>query len=218
MVRRIGAGFGLVMALIFAAGATAESVTPPDQLVKKTTEEVISAVEANREAIREDPSTVSRFVRELVLPHFDFQVMSQLVLAQNWRDASASQRERFTEQFQQLLIHTYGSSLAKYSGQRIEFLPMQSDPERGRVTVSVRVHPDDGPAIPIDYKLYRTGKGEGPWKVFDVLVDGVSLVQNYRSSFATEVRREGLDALIQRLAERNAAKSGGSGGGDGASG
>lgn len=190
-------GFALMVGI-----AGAQELTRPEKLVRNTTEEVVAKLEANSDELKADPDRVAGLVEELVLPHFDFRAMSQMVLARNWRKASEAQRERFVGAFKQLLIHTYGNSLAEYSGQRIEFRPMHSDPDQGRVTVSMRIHPGDGPAIPIDYKLYRPG-GDA-WQVFDVVVDGVSLVQNYRGSFRDEVKRKGLDALIERIEERNA--------------
>jgi phospholipid transport system substrate-binding protein len=186
---------------VVVGGAPASEKTRPEELVRKTTEEVLDKLEANKAALKEDPDKVAQFVEEYVMPHFDFQAMSQMVLAQNWRTATKEQRARFVEAFRQLLIHTYGSSLAEYSGERIEFRPMHSNPDSGRVTVSMRIHAGDGPPIPVDYKLYQ--RDDNPWQVFDVVVDGVSLVQNYRGSFAGEVKRKGLDALIERIQERN---------------
>ena len=127
--------------------------------------------------------------------------MSRLVLARNWRGATQQQRQRFVEEFRQLLVRTYGSSLSKYSGQEVRYPPMQSSgADDDRVTVQTEILQSGGPSIPLDYRLHRTDSG---WKVYDVTVDGASLVLNYRSQFASEIARHGLDGLIQRLAERN---------------
>lgn len=201
MIKRLGYWLTGVVLGLGMVSVSAEELTRPEELVRSTTEDVLAKLEANKKELKEDPDAVATLVQEHVLPHFDFRAMSQMVLARNWRTASEDQRERFVDAFRQLLIHTYGSSLAEYSGERIEFRPMHSDPESGRVTVSMRIHTGEGPAIPVDYKLYqRNGK---PWQVFDVVVDGVSLVQNYRGSFASEVKRKGVDALIERIKERN---------------
>lgn len=199
--RRIGvAGLVLPLALALTTPLAAEE-TPPDELVRATTEDVLELLEENREQIEENPARVFEAVQELVLPNFDFELMSRFVLARNWEQANADQRERFTGEFRNLLVRTYGSALSEYSGQEVEYPPMQSDTEEGRAKVPTEIIQPDGPAIPIGYSLYRTEDG---WKVYDVEVDGVSLVQNYRSSFASEVKRNGIDGLIERLEERNA--------------
>jgi len=195
------------LAMALAAPAFAADAMGPEQLVKQTTHDVLQVLEAHKEEIHADPSKVSGYVRDLVLPHFDFELMSRFVLARAWKSASDKQRKAFTQEFKQLLIRTYGKSLAEYSGQKVDFPPMQSDPSRGRVTVPTEVEQPDGPTIPIDYSLYKTDSGK--WKVFDVNVDGVSLVQNYRSSFASKVDKSGLDGLIEELHQRNAERSGG---------
>ena len=175
---------------------------PPDVLARRTTEKTLQAIREHRQELQRDPSMIYDLVKELVLPHFDFELMSRFVLAQNWRTATPAQRERFVGEFRQLLVRTYGRSLAEYSGQRVEFEPMHSEASVGRVTVRSHIKQADGPPIALDYKLYK--KRADGWKVFDVIVDGVSLVQNYRSSFRSEIRQHGLDALIKQLSQRNA--------------
>ncbi len=192
------AGMALVAGLVLgSAGAQ----TPPDELIKQTTRDVLQLLRENEETIEQNPEQVYAAVQELVLPHFDFELMSRFVLARNWQQASADQQQRFTGEFRQLLVRTYGTALAEYSGQEVRYPPMNADLERGRATVPTEIIQPDGPSIPLSYSLYRM---EDEWKVFDVAVDGVSLVQNYRSTFATEVQRNGVDGLIERLAERNA--------------
>jgi len=199
---------GLIAGVLLSSGVqAAESrATAPADVVRNTTEAVIERIQSNQERLRDNPEAVADVVRDLVLPEFDFKLMSQLVLAQAWRDASDDQKARFQEQFKELLIGTYGNSLAKYSGQEIVYKPVHAADDATRVTVPVEVQPDDGPAVPIAYRLFQ--KDSGQWQVFDVSVDGVSLVQNYRGSFQSDIRRNGLDALIERLAKRNAGNQG----------
>lgn len=175
---------------------------PPDVLARRTTEKMLQVVREHRQELQRDPSMIYDLVKELVLPHFDFELMSRFVLAQHWRTATPAQRERFVDEFRELLVRTYGTSLAEYSGQSVEFEPMRSEASAGRVTVRSNIKQADGPPVALDYKLYKK-RGEG-WKVFDVIVEGVSLVQNYRSSFRSEIQRDGLDALIKQLSQRNA--------------
>lgn len=192
-------------ALTLSAGplgaATAAEPVAPDRLVRQTTEQVLSALRENHAAIQNNPSKIYDLVSEYVLPHFDFQLMSRFVLGQDWRSASESQQRRFVEEFRRLLVRTYGKSLAEYSGEEVRYLPMHADPAQAeRVTVETEIVQQNGPEIPLDYKLYRTEAG---WKVYDVYIDGVSLVLNYRGSFGAQIAREGLDGLIRDLAERN---------------
>lgn len=199
----------LLLGLFMAAGATAASdddrMTPPDVLVKQTTEEVLAALKARQDEIQEDPQVVFEIVRKVVLPHFDFPLISRFVLGRHWQQATPAQRQRFMEEFRTLLIRTYGISLAEYSGQQVTYLPMKSDPESGRVVVRTEIQQAEGPSIPIAYRLHRTEAG---WKVFDVIVEGASYVQTYRSEYGSVVASQGLDALIERLAEKNASNAG----------
>lgn len=173
----------------------------PKEVVQQTSDQVIQVLSENKQAIADNPRKAAELVGDIVLPRFDFELMSRFVLARNWNTASESQREAFTEEFKQLLVRTYASSLTEYSGETVEVLPVQGDLEKGRVTVKTEIVRPDGPKIPIDYSMRKVSDG---WKVYDVTVEGVSLVQNYRGSFATEVRNKGIDGLIEQLKERNA--------------
>src|SRR5690606_3107279 len=121
--------------------------------------------EQNKERLKDDPQAVQALVSEIVLPHFDFELMSRLVLARSWREASADQRQRFVNEVRQLLIRTYGTSLSQYSNQKVEYLPSQPDPDPKRATVRTQIRQSDGPPVPVVYQLRQTKDG---WKVFDV--------------------------------------------------
>jgi phospholipid transport system substrate-binding protein len=190
----------LSLSLFVIAGAVQAQETAPQALVRQTTEKVLAALDENAALIKEDPQKIQSLVGDIVLPHFDFALMSRLVLARYWREASPEQQKRFVDEFRQLLIRTYGTSLSHYSGQKVEFLPSQPDPDPKRATVRTLIRQADGPPVPVTYQLRQTGSD---WKVFDVVIEGVSLVQNYRTSFAAEIQQGGLDALIARIHERN---------------
>ncbi len=198
------AGRGLVLALVLgwtvAAGAATpgDSPPPPERLVRATTERMIEAIRREREVLRSDRARLFALVEKIMLPHFDLERMAQRVLGKYWRRADRAQRERFVAEFRTLLMRTYATALLEYQDQEIRFLePL----ERGDdVLVRTKVEQDGGPPIPIDYRLYRAEQG---WKVYDVAIDGVSLVINYRSSFSAEIRRGGIDGLIARLARHN---------------
>jgi phospholipid transport system substrate-binding protein len=189
----------LVVLWVGAAGAQA-SGPDPQVLVRETADRVLAQVTAHQEELNKDPGGIYALVESLVLPHFDFMRMSQAALGRYWRDATEDQRQRLAREFQELLVRTYAVALLNYSGQKIEYMPVRLQPDARDVTISTRVSAGGAPPVPINYRLARDGD---LWKVYDVVIDGVSLVSNYRSSFANEVRRAGIDGLIQQLADRN---------------
>ncbi len=195
-------GLAVLAVALWCAPAGA-AVTPPDQIVRENTEKILSLIKANREAYAKDYGKMYAMVDEYVLPHFDFTAMSRLVLARAWREATEQQRARFTQEFRDLLVRTYATVLLKYNDEKITYLPFRLVPGERTQVVKIEVQPSaGGPPIPITYSFYQPNPGEA-WKVFDVTVDGVSLVTNYRATYADRVRNEGLDALIASLAKDN---------------
>jgi phospholipid transport system substrate-binding protein len=186
------------IALLLCAGASATEA--PEQLVRRTAEEMFDALRADREAIAQNPQRIYDLVSDIVLPHFDFQRISRWVLGKHWRRATPEQRARFTEEFRILLVRTYATALNEYTEQKITYLPTQRAAGADEATVRTEVEQPGGFPIPIDYSMYLT---KGEWKVYDVSIDGVSLVTNYRTSFSNEIRQQGLDKLIETLAARN---------------
>lgn len=173
----------------------------PEQLVRDVTNQVLQTLRDNQGRLQQEPGYVFRVVDELVLPHFDFEAMSKLVLAKYWRRATPEQRQRFVQEFRQLLVRTYAKSLAEYRDQEVVFLPTRGRPGADDVVVRSEIEQGSGIPIPVDYRLRREADS---WKVFDVAIDDVSLVTNYRASFAQEIGRQGIDGLIDQLARRNA--------------
>jgi phospholipid transport system substrate-binding protein len=172
----------------------------PLTLVETTTHHIIARIkQEGAENLEADPKRASALIEEYVLPHFDFNRMSQWVIGKYWREATPEQRARFTAEFRSLLVRTYAVALTKYSDQTIEFHPVNAA-DQSQVTVKTEIIATTGPPVPMEYRMYRR---KGEWKVFDVTIDGVSLVSTYRSSFAAEIRRSGLDKLIEDLASRN---------------
>jgi len=179
----------------------------PRALLEAATQEMIVALNAEREAIQANPDRVYALVEDILLPHIDFITASKWVLGKHWRRASKQQKLAFIRQFRSLLLRFYSSALAEYlTGNTVrpemfEFLPLRADPDARQVTVTSRVHTGAGKVIPVKYSMHLTGKG---WKVYDVAVEGVSMVTTYRTSFANEIKQKGLDGLIRSLAEKNA--------------
>lgn len=195
-----------VLAVFLLAVPLASPAAPDDAqgIVRETTEKVLAALRGEGDTLKDDPKRLHAIIEQLVLPHFDFRQMSQWVLGPHWRNASPEQRDAFVEQFEALLVRTYSSALVDYRNQSVDYLPAR-ERSADEVTVRAVIDQGGGPAIPITYEMHRTDTG---WKVYDVAIDGVSLVINYRSSFGQEIRRNGIDGLIQRLASKNQADSG----------
>jgi phospholipid transport system substrate-binding protein len=174
---------------------------PARQLVMETTQQVLERLRSERQKLQADNQRLYPLVEELILPHFDFQRMSIWVLGKNWRQATPAQQQTFTREFQTLLVRTYATALLEYTDQKVEFLPFHAAEDDRRVTVRTAIRQSGGVAIPLNYSMYRNRAGE--WKVYDISVDGVSLVTNYRSSFAAEISQGGIDKLLQKLVSMN---------------
>lgn len=183
------------------AWALAEAPASAQELVQKQTELMLSTFKAQREQITKDQQLLYKLVDEIVLPHFDFEKMSSWVVGKHWRGATDEQKARFVREFRTLLVRTYAIALYEYTDQRVVYLASRSDPAATEVTVKTEVHQSGGaPPISINYDLYLK---DGAWKVYDVTIEGTSLVTNYRSNYASEIRQNGLDGLIAKLAARN---------------
>lgn len=195
MIKHLSAIF-LAALLSFSAHA-AEA---PDVLVKRVSGEVLDIVRQDKEIRNGDIHKIVALVDAKVLPHFNFQRMTALAVGRDWRSASAAQKTRLQAEFKMLLVRTYANALTSYSNQRIVFRPFRMrDGETEAVVRSEVVQPGAQP-VQIDYWLELA---DGQWKVFDVVVAGISLVTNYREQFAREVRDGGIDGLIASLAAKN---------------
>lgn len=173
------------------------------KLVEDTTSLIMNRLSTSREKIRTNPERASELVSKIVLPHFDFTSMARKTLGKNWSKASKEQRRRFMEEYQRLLVRTYAKVLADNVNSKVDFLSTVSNHEQSeKVDVQIRteVRPEAGFPIPIDYRLHLV---DNAWKVYDVVIDGISIAYNYRSSFAQRIKREGMDRLIATLADQN---------------
>jgi phospholipid transport system substrate-binding protein len=189
----------LVAALVpFAAAAQTQET--PDALVKRIADEVIAIVKQDKDLQAGNSQKVVELAEQKVLPHFDFTRMTRLAVGRSWSQASAEQREALTKEFRTLLVRTYSSSLSQYRNQKIEVKPLQAAPGDTDVLVRTAVIQEGGPPIPIDYRMEKMPQG---WKVYDVVVDGASLVTTYRGSFNDQIQRSGIDGLLKTLQERN---------------
>jgi len=190
------------MAFLTAAlvGPVAAEDLAPDALVRSVATEVLEIVKRDQDIQSGDSKKVIALVEEKILPHFDFTRMTALAMGLNWRKASVEQKARLTDQFRMLLVRTYSTALTKYRDQTIEYKPVRSQPGDTDVTVRSMIMQPGAEAITIDYSMEKT---PASWKVYDVTVAGISLVTTYRDAFSQEVRKAGVDGLIERLAEKN---------------
>jgi phospholipid transport system substrate-binding protein len=189
----------LVLTLLVVA-SSAYAMQNPQDLVRATSDQVLAEVKARKQELDENPGIIYGLVDDIVLPRFDFARMSQLVLGKYWRRATDEQKEMFIIQFREMLVRTYATALLNYSGQEVKYLPSRKVEGATEVTIYTEVGEGGAPAIPINYDLYQIN---GEWKVFDVVIDGVSLVSNYRTSFSSQIRRYRLDGLIKKLEQHN---------------
>jgi phospholipid transport system substrate-binding protein len=174
---------------------------PAQQLVMDTTGKVLERLRAEHDKLQADNGRIYPLVEELILPHFDFHKMSIWVLGKNWRRATPAQQKTFTREFQTLLVRTYATALLQYTDQTIDYLPFHAAEGDRRVVVRTEIVQKGGHNIPLNYSMYLNNDGQ--WMVYDISVDGVSLVTNYRSTFASEINKGGIDLLLANLAEKN---------------
>ena len=194
-----------VSILLSSVVGVAHAEVTPEALVRKTAEEILTEIKAHRDLYTKDYTRLYKMADEKVLLHFDFRRMAQWVLGRSWKDATPEQRDRFTAEFRDLLVGTYSQALLNYTDQKIIYLPVQRKPADTEVTVKTEVKQSGGQLnIPIYYSFYKNK--EGAWKVYDISVEGVSLVTNYRSVYATKIREKGLDTLIAEITDNNKQK------------
>jgi phospholipid transport system substrate-binding protein len=190
----------LFMFLVLAWGIPGSAQEAPDVLVKNVTSEVLELISKDKEIRSGNRAKLIQVIEAKVLPHFNFASMTALAMGQSWNKATPEQKKRLIEEFRTLLVRTYASALAAYSDQRFDYRPLRAKPTDTDVTVNVRVMQSGAQPVPIDYSMERTAAG---WKVYDVMVGGVSLVANYRTEFNATVRESGVEGLIKNLAAKN---------------
>ncbi len=195
----------LTVALMPATVVAEDTPDPEDArtLVQDTTSELLNVLREQQESGGIDADAIREKVNDLVKPHLDFVTMTRLAVGRHWRSADDDQKRALVEEFRQMIVRTYSAALEQvddYDAQQVEFLPLEASDHDDRVEVRSRVVQRDGSSIPVNYGLRYTG---GAWKLYDVIVDGISLVTTYRSGFSTLVNREGIDGLIADLREKN---------------
>jgi phospholipid transport system substrate-binding protein len=189
----------LLCALAFAAAAPARADTAPDELIRQVSTEVIDAVKADKAIQAGDVNRIIALVDAKVMPHVNFQRMTASAVGRNWRSATPEQQKRLQEEFKTLLVRSYAGALTQVKDQTVQLRPMRANPGDAEVVVRTEIK-GKGEPVQLDYRLEKSGD---TWKIYDVNVVGVWLVEQYRTSFNQEISAGGIDGLIAKLAERN---------------
>jgi phospholipid transport system substrate-binding protein len=188
------------LAWLFAVPSAHSQEVAPDVLVKSLSSEVIAEVRRDKAIQAGDGAKIAALIETKVVPHFDLRRITQLAVGQGWRRATPEQQERLMQEFKTLLVRTYSGALSSYRDQEIEFRPLRAAAGDAEVTVKSLIRQRGAEPITVEYDLARVG---AQWKIFDVRIGGISLVATYRSSFAEEVRNNGVDGLIGLLERKN---------------
>jgi phospholipid transport system substrate-binding protein len=190
------------LAVLLAGPAVAQASTAaaPDVLVRDLTSEVLDTIRADKAIAGGDVSRVQKLVDEKILPYVDFQKMTQLAVGRGWRSATPEQRAALTREFRTLLVRTYSGALSQVKDHQVQMRPFRAQPTDTDVLVRTSVVPSRGEPIQLDYRLEKQDAG---WKIYDVNVLGVWLVENYKTQFAGEISAGGVDGLIKSLSDRN---------------
>ena len=186
--------------VLLCTSAIAQANVPADVFVKGVADDVLTIVKKDKDIQNGDQEKIFALAEEKIMPNFNFDHVCRLVLGKNFSKASKEQQDAFQREFRTLLIRTYASALSKYRNQTIEYKPMRDIADDKQVTVKTQILQPGGQPIGVDYTLEQMGD---VWKVYDITIEGVSLVTNYRGQFSNEVRQGGMDGLIQKLVDKN---------------
>ena len=190
----------LLLCAFFAADIAISDELSPDVMVKNVTNEVLDIIRKDKDIQSGNTRKASELIEAKVLPNFDFNRMTALAVGKDWRGATVEQKKVLIEEFHTLLVHTYANALTAYKSQAINFKPFKMAAGETDVTVKTEVKQPGAKSISIDYSLQKDG---GTWKVYDVIVGGVSLVTSYRDQFKQEIAASGIDSLIKSLQNKN---------------
>jgi len=188
----------------YAGSAVEVSETSPQDMINDVSTRLFAALDSNRAAIRKNPEAINPLIDQILLPHFDAEYATQLVLARHWTEASAEQRQHFIAAFHSALLRTYGGALTNVTADRMRVLPYRGAADAEQATVHTEVIRDSGSVVHVDYRLRKTAEG---WKAFDVIIEGISYVRSYRTDLDSEIAAKGLDAVIARMEKQTLSAS-----------
>jgi phospholipid transport system substrate-binding protein len=197
---RYGLVISMLMTLIVPLTAARAAEPGPEALAKSVTDEVLAIVRADKEIQSGNRKKVLELVESKIVPHFNFTRMTQLAMGRNWRQASAEQQKLLVDEFRMLLVRTYTAAFTQYRNETVEYRPTRMKPGDTDVVVQSYINRPGGQPVAVNYGMEKTRDG---WKVYNVTVEGVSLVENYRNTFNAEIQKSGVEGLIRTLSERN---------------
>ncbi len=186
--------------LLFLSTLAQAQIVAPDVLAKSVTDEVLAVIRADKDIQSGNQKKVLELVEAKVLPHFSFPRMTQLAMGRNWRDATAEQQKKMVGEFRTLLVRTYTTAFTQYKNQTVEYKPLRAAAGDTEVVVQSLIKQNSGPPVAVDYSMEKTDAG---WKVYNMKIEGISLVENYRNTFNSEIQKHGVDGLIASLANKN---------------
>ncbi len=200
MKKMIAAAFSLLLMAGITATAGAKELSEPQQVIQSAAGQLKILMDQDRQRLMDDPAYLYRKTEEIFLPHVDMSRVSMLVLGKEWRNASISQKQAFATEFKQLLVRTYATAMRELGEWELQFQKQRPTADKRRVLVKTQVLRDGAPPLAVDYQLHRNGDR---WLAYDMKVEGISLVTNYRSSFQRLLRSKGLNGLIGELKAMN---------------
>ena len=186
--------------MMFACTAIAQATVAADVFVKSVADDVLTIVKKDKDIQSGNQEKIFALAEDKIVPNFNFDHVCKLVLGKNYSKATKEQQDAFEREFRTLLIRTYASALSKYRNQTIEYKPLRESADDKDVVVKTQILQPGGQPLPVDYSVEQVGDA---WRVYDITIEGVSLVTNYRGQFSNEVRQGGMDGLIQKLADKN---------------
>ena len=190
----------LALVFVLLIGPALAQEQGPEELIKNMTTEVMSAIQSDKQLAAGDKQKALKLAEEKILPHVDFAEATRLAVGRAWNEATPEQKKRLTTEFRNMLVRTYSNAISAYEGQTMKVLPVRMKPGDTDVTVRNQFVRGGGKPVAVDYQMRKANAG---WKIYDISVEGVSLVLTYRSEFDAIVKQQGIDGLIKRLAERN---------------
>ena len=193
--RKMKTKVSALVLLLLNFSAFADTTHPAEAVVKETTDKVVTALKQ-----QQDDRQVTTLINEIIIPHFDFTKMAQWTLGNEWEKLDVQKRELFVSNFQQLLINTYATALIKFENQSIDILEVKTGKNPNIVAVPTRINLANDNPVMISYMMMN---GDNGWKVIDMSISGISIVKNYRATYASEIRSNGFDELMRKLIEKN---------------
>jgi phospholipid transport system substrate-binding protein len=193
--------FKILALVLFVALPVSAQELGPEELVKKITQDVLDAIKSDKQLAAGDRQKAIKLAEEKILPHVDFEEATRLAVGRAWAQATPEQKKRLVSEFRNMLVRTYSNAIQPYQGQQMKVMPVRMKPGDTEVTVQNQFIRPGAQPVKIDYSMRKTEKG---WKIYDIVVEGVSLVLTYRSEFDAVVKQAGIDGLIKRLAQKNA--------------